>query len=93
MYFTSKNYAAQNAKVVTAFTAAMNKSLAYASAHPDDARAILTTYTKLDPAVQNKLTLPKWPSTVNRSSVQVLSDLATRDGLITKQPDLNALLP
>lgn len=93
MYFTSQQYAAKNSATVKAFTAAMAKSLEYASAHPDEARAALSTYTKIDPEVQKSLVLPKWPATVDRESVQVLSDLAVTDGLIAKQPDLDALLP
>lgn len=93
MYFTSQSYASKNPKVVTSFTTAMNKSLEYASAHPDEARAILTTYTKIDPAVQKSLVLPKWPTTIDRDSVQLLADLAQKDGLITKQPSVGALLP
>lgn len=93
MYFTSKTYAGQHAKVVAGFTAAMKKSLEYATAHPDEARAVLTTYTKIDPAVQKSLVLPKWPTTIDRSSVQLLVELAQQDGLITKEPDLDALLP
>ena len=93
MYFTSQNYVKQNPKIVTGFTTAMTKSLEYATAHPDDARAILTTYTKLDPTVQKAMILPKWPTTVDRHSVQVLSDLAVKDQLLTTAPDLNALLP
>jgi NitT/TauT family transport system substrate-binding protein len=93
MYFTSKQFVAKNAKQVKAFTRAMKKSLEYATAHPDEARAILPTYTKLDATVQKNLTLPKWPTEVDRDSVQKLLDLATQDKLITKQPDLDALLP
>ncbi|MEU7873941.1 ABC transporter substrate-binding protein [Dactylosporangium sp. NPDC049140] len=93
MYFTSQQFAAQNAKVVASFTAAMKKSVEYAAAHPDDVRAILSTYTKLDPKVQAALTLPKWPSAVDRDSVQLLGDLAKNDGLITKPLTLDALLP
>ncbi|MEU8635420.1 ABC transporter substrate-binding protein [Amycolatopsis sp. NPDC048633] len=93
MYFTSQQYAAQNAKTVTGFTAAMKKSLDYASAHPDEARAVLSGYTKLDPAVQKAMVLPRWPGAVDRDSVQLLGDLATRDGLITKPLNLGTLLP
>ena len=93
MYFTSQSYIKQNPKIVTGFTTAMTKSLEYAASHPDDARAILTTYTKLDPTVQKTLILPKWPTTVDRNSVQVLSDLALKDKLLTTAPDLGALLP
>jgi NitT/TauT family transport system substrate-binding protein len=93
MYFTSQSYLAKNPKVVTGFTTAMTKSMEYATAHPDEARAALTTYTKIDPTVQKNLVLPKWPATVDRDSVQLLANLAQQDGLITKQPDLGALLP
>lgn len=93
MYFTSQQYAGQNAEAVTGFTAAMEKSMDYAAAHPDEVRAILSTYTKIDPEVQKNLVLPKWPSEVDRDSVKLLGDLATGDGLITKSLDLDALLP
>jgi NitT/TauT family transport system substrate-binding protein len=93
MYFTSQQYTAQNPKTVAGFTAAMKKSMDYASAHPDEARAVLSGYTKLDPAVQKTMVLPRWPSAVDRDSVQLLGDLATRDGLITKQLNLDTLLP
>jgi NitT/TauT family transport system substrate-binding protein len=93
MYFTSQQYVSQNAKVADGFTAAMKKSMAYAAAHPDEVRAILSTYTKIDPAVQNDLVLPKWPSEVDQDSVKLLGDLAKKDGLITKSVDLDALLP
>ena len=78
---------------MTGFTTAMAKSLGYASAHPDEARAVLSGYTKIDPAVQKNMVLPRWPSTVDRNSVQLLGDLATKDGLITKPLNLNNLLP
>lgn len=93
MYFTSQQFAGQNAEAVAGFTAAMKKSMDYAAAHPDEVRAVLSTYTKIDPAVQKNLMLPKWPSAVDRDSVQLLGDLATHDGLITKSVDLDALLP
>lgn len=93
MYFTSTNYAQSNAKVVEAFTTAMKKSLAYAAEHPDEARAVLGKYTKIDPAVAAKVTLPGWPEEINKASVEKLSQLAQQDKLLTKAPDLGALLP
>jgi len=93
MYFTSQSYASKNPKVVSGFTAAMNKSMEYATAHPDEVRAVLATYTKIDPAVQKSLILPKWPAAIDRTSVQLLASLATTDGLLTTQPNLDTLLP
>ena len=43
--------------------------------------------------MQQSLILPKWPTTIDRSPVQLLADLAQKDGLITTQPNLDTLLP
>jgi NitT/TauT family transport system substrate-binding protein len=39
-----------------------------------------------------KVTLPKWPADINKESLQTLSDLAVKDGLLSKPADINALL-
>lgn len=93
LYFSSKQFISQNSKVAQGFTAAMQKSLDYAQAHPDEARAIVSTYTKIDPAVQAKMVLPKWPSTVDSAAVQKLADLALQDKLLPKAADVKDLLP
>ncbi len=93
LYFTSQQTIAANPDLVKRFTEAMKESLAYADAHPDEARAIIGTYTQIAPDVIAKMTLPKWPADINRQSVQTLADLALSDGLLTKAADVNALLP
>jgi NitT/TauT family transport system substrate-binding protein len=92
-YFTTTAYAGKNPDVVKRFTTAMEKSLQYASDHPDEARAALATYTKITADVAAKITLPKWPTTINRESTQTLADLILSDKLVTKAPDVPALLP
>ncbi|MDI6100309.1 ABC transporter substrate-binding protein [Actinoplanes sp. NEAU-A12] len=93
MYFTSKNLVASDPDLVRRFTVALKKSLAYADAHPDEVRTVLSTYTKIEPEVREGLVLPKWPAEINRPSVEKLADLAVTDGLLPKKPDLAALLP
>jgi NitT/TauT family transport system substrate-binding protein len=93
LYFTSKQYAAQHKKEVEEFTSAMNKSLEYAAAHPDEAKQVLTTYTDIDAGVLEKLTLPQWTQEIDKDSIQKLADLAQQDGLVSKSPDLDTLLP
>jgi NitT/TauT family transport system substrate-binding protein len=92
-YFTSAKVLADKPELVKNFTDAMNESLEYAQAHPDEARQAITTYTKITKDQVGSLTLPKWPTEVNRESVETLADLATQDGLVSKQPDVSALLP
>ena len=93
VYFTSRQLIEKDPDLVKRFTEAMTESLAYADAHPDEARQVLTSYTKIDPGVIQKLTLPKWPPQINRASVETLAALALKDGLVTKPTDLAALLP
>lgn len=91
-YFTSEDMLKGKPDLVERFRAAMLESLAYAQAHPDEAREILKTYTKIQPDLIAKINLPLWPNEVNRASLQTVADLALQDGLIGKPADLDALL-
>jgi NitT/TauT family transport system substrate-binding protein len=93
MYFTSASYAQSNPAIVRKFTAAMQKSLQYAESNPDAARAVVNTYTKIDPGVQKAMTLPRWPTDISTESVALLAKLAVQDKLMSKSPDLSTLLP
>lgn len=92
-YFTSSQYAESNPDIVQEFSDAMNKSLEYADSHPDEARQILTTYTDIDASTLEQITLPTWPTTIDRDAVEKLSDLAIQDGLFDTAPDMDSLLP
>jgi len=92
-YFTSESLLARDPDLARRFTEAMRESLAYADAHPDEARRVIGTYTKITPEVIAQVTLPKWPPDVNRASVQTLADLALQDGLLEAPADVAALLP
>ncbi len=93
VYFTSEKYAKENPDMVKRFKAAITESLAYADAHPDEVRKLIPTYTRITPEIAARINLPKWPTEMNRQSSQVLADLALKDGLVTKKPDVAALLP
>ncbi|MFE0675780.1 ABC transporter substrate-binding protein [Streptomyces sp. NPDC058867] len=93
MYFTSARYAEENPELVKRFQEATAESLAYADAHPDEVRQIVTTYTKIPPAVLEQVTLPKWPAEADRASIEKLMQLGEQDGLFKKTPDLDQLLP
>jgi NitT/TauT family transport system substrate-binding protein len=93
LYFTSKDLIAKNPDLVKRFSDAMHESLAYADANPDAVRGVLSSYTQLSEAQRKTLTLPKWPSEINKDSIAKLGDLAVTYGLLTAKPDLGALLP
>jgi NitT/TauT family transport system substrate-binding protein len=91
-YFTSTKLLEENPGLVKKFTEAMTESLTYASEHPDEARQILTTYTKIDAQVVQKLTLPSWPTEIDMASLEKLASLGEEDGIFgDKKPDLDAL--
>jgi NitT/TauT family transport system substrate-binding protein len=92
-YFTTDQVVSGRADLVKRFTEAVNESLAYADAHPDEVRTVLGTYTQIPADVAAKITLPKWPTEINRQSVQTMIDLAVSDKLLEKAPDLGTLLP
>ncbi|WBB67958.1 ABC transporter substrate-binding protein [Micromonospora sp. WMMD812] len=92
-YFTTEKTIQQKADLTKRFTAAIEKSLAYAQEHPDEARAVLPSYAKIDPAVAEKMTLPAWSGKINRDSVQTLADLMLTDGLVKEKVDVAELLP
>jgi NitT/TauT family transport system substrate-binding protein len=92
-YFTSKQLAGEDADLVERFTTALEQSLEYASENEDETRAILSSYTEIDQAVIEAMTLPAWPSEINRESIEQLAALAVDDGLLSEEPDLDALLP
>jgi NitT/TauT family transport system substrate-binding protein len=93
-YFTSTKLQGEDADLVKRFTEAMNESLAYADGHPDEVRAALGSYTKIDEKTRAALILPKWPTTINKESVQTLADLGAKDGIFAgTTPDLAKLLP
>jgi NitT/TauT family transport system substrate-binding protein len=92
-YFASTKLIADEPDLVKRFTAAMAESLAYADAHPDEVRAVLASYTKIDAQTTAAMTLPKWPAEINRASVETLAKLGAQDGIFTGTPDLGKLLP
>lgn len=93
-YFTGERFAKQNPKAVAGFRAAINESLQYATAHPDEVRRIVTTFTKIPAAVAKEMTLPGWsPDPDPRSNgLDLVGRLAVEAGLIKKQPDFGELI-
>jgi NitT/TauT family transport system substrate-binding protein len=93
MYFTSTATATKDPGLVNRFTAAINESLQYAAAHPEEVRAVVGTYTHISDSVRSSMILPAWPSDINRPSLERLAALGREDGIFARQPQLDKLLP
>jgi NitT/TauT family transport system substrate-binding protein len=91
-YFTTKQYAEENADTVDRFVRAMNKSLEYAQAHPDEVRKILLDYTEIPPEAAEAIKLPVWRTDLNEPTIEKLSELSKKYGLIEEEPDLEELI-
>jgi NitT/TauT family transport system substrate-binding protein len=91
-YFTSTQYAEENADVVDRFVRAMNKSLEYAQANPDEVRRILLDYTEIPPEAAEQIKLPVWRTDLNEPTIELLAELSEKYGLIEERPDLNELI-
>jgi NitT/TauT family transport system substrate-binding protein len=91
-YFASREYIEKNPEIVDRFVTAMEKSLQYASEHPDEVRDVLTEYTEMPPEAAKAINLPSWKPELTEDTIQQLSDLSQKYGLIEEQPDLNELI-
>jgi NitT/TauT family transport system substrate-binding protein len=93
MYFAGTELIAEDPDLVGRFTAAVNESLTYAAGHPDEVRSVIGTYTPINDVVRNALILPNWPVDINKASIERLASLGRQDGILTKEPALDQLLP
>lgn len=91
-YFATEQYAAENPDLVARFKKATEESFAYAEAHPDEARDIVTTYTTIDPQVVADMTLPKWPAAFNEDSLGFVAQAAHKYGLTTSVVDVASMI-
>jgi NitT/TauT family transport system substrate-binding protein len=86
VYVTSSKYLAQNRDVVDRFSRAMNKSLDYARAHPDEVRQVIPTFTKTPETAAEKLRLPAFDSKLDQKGIELEANLTARYGIIDKAP-------
>lgn len=86
LYAASKQFTAQHGDVVKRFRSAMNRSVDYAQQHPDEARAILSTFTKIPADVAAKIRLPYWSSKVDTQGIDKQMGFLKKYGIVDKAP-------
>jgi NitT/TauT family transport system substrate-binding protein len=87
-YFTSKTFAAANARLVARFQRALNRSLDFAQKNPAEARATILEFTKISPDVANRMVLPDWTPRVNAASVSAIADLMVKYAFLKTPADV-----
>ena len=91
-YFTSAQLLGEKAGLAKRFTAAMKESLAYADAHPDEVRQVVTTYTTIKADAAAAMTLPKYSAEIDKASLDTMNNLMVQEGLVTAPVDTSKLV-
>jgi NitT/TauT family transport system substrate-binding protein len=81
-YATTDDYLGENADVMERFTRAMNRSSEYATENPDEARAVIPTFTQIPEAVAQEMRLPLWPTEIDRAQLEDLIGYTQKYGII-----------
>src|SRR5690606_15240419 len=80
IYITTDQFASENPAAVEGFGRAMNRALAYAQDHPDEARAMALTYTTVTEEVVAQVMLPYWTPEIGLDSVREQAELTVKFG-------------
>ncbi|WP_346764151.1 ABC transporter substrate-binding protein [Arthrobacter crystallopoietes] len=92
-YFATGDMIRNEPELVEKFQSAINKSMEYAEANPEEVRDIVGTYTAIDAELREEMILNSFPTTFDRDSMQKLGEAALKYGTLTQAPDLDELLP
>jgi NitT/TauT family transport system substrate-binding protein len=92
VYVASEQYISENGEIVDRFARAMNKSLDYAQAHPDEVRKIIPEFTQTPAAAAAKLRLPVFDSKLDRKGIELESKLTAKYGIIESAPSYDELV-
>jgi NitT/TauT family transport system substrate-binding protein len=85
-YGALESWVSSHADLAKNFREAINESLAYAQAHPDEIRALL-------PAATRNIRLPIWSPVVDRDKLIQLAKYTKEFGVIDSLPNMTRLVP
>jgi len=85
-YGALESWVSKNPALAKSFRDAINESLTYAQAHPDEIRALL-------PAATRNIRLPIWSAVVDRDKLTQLAKYTKEFGVITSLPNMTQLVP
>jgi NitT/TauT family transport system substrate-binding protein len=91
-YFTTDKEIQEHPALVRAFVKAIQESLAYASSHPEVARQVIATYTKIPSSVLPKMELSPWDVKLNRPSIIQTEEFMKELGWLKSNVDVNSLI-
>jgi NitT/TauT family transport system substrate-binding protein len=91
-YFGTTQFIDSNEDVVTRFARAMNKSLEYTQAHPEEAREAVVGYTEIPPDVARAMKLSYWSTDLHEPSIERIADEAVHFKFVEEKPSVDELI-
>lgn len=91
-YFTSRATLEEKPELVAGFREALAKSFAYAMGNEDEVRAIVQDYAKVTPELAETVVMSVWTPRINRDALAALGSAAATYGVLSKEPDADALI-
>lgn len=83
VYFTTTEFAEENADVVASFKRAMDRATAFMAENPEEVRALVPTFTQIPPEAAVQMRLPVFePEALGPEAVENLNDLMVELGLL-----------
>jgi NitT/TauT family transport system substrate-binding protein len=92
VYVSSEQYIAENGDVVDRFANAMNRSLEYADAHPEEVRRIVPTYTETPEEAAQQMRLPVFDPELDQEGIELEADLTAKYGIVEEAPAYEELV-
>lgn len=91
-YVTSDRYMRENPDVVAAFQAAARETATAISEDPAAFREALPELTELSPEAAERMNLPQWKGTVDRSSLRLVNEASVEYGFIENSAEVAGVL-
>lgn len=88
-YVARKDYVQQHPDVVKEFQAGLADAAKFVTAHPEEFRKVLAAEQLKG---SDKILLPTWKPTIDRSSLETHAQIMLKQGLINKQPPIDSLV-
>jgi NitT/TauT family transport system substrate-binding protein len=92
VYVSSEQYIAENGDVVDRFANAMNRSLEYADANPEEVRRIVPTYTETPAEAAQQMRLPVFDSELDQEGIELEAELTAKYGIVDEAPAYEELV-
>jgi NitT/TauT family transport system substrate-binding protein len=91
-WIASGRWAKANLPLAQRFAAALRKGNEYATQHPKERNETLAKYTKLQPSLLDRITLPIFPSEIDMTGLQQQADTALSYGILKQRLDVASLV-